>query len=303
MTPAALEVAPKDAEGHLWDVIVIGAGAGGATAGFNLARHGRSVLFVERGKLRDRDPSVVLGAQFSGDPDTALNYGWWPRPFYRRSGEDGALAAERAPIGSGAGGSTAQFNAVLDRFRPEDFTPRRFFTGISDTSLPEAWPVGYEEMAPFYAQAESLYRVRGARDPLATSMGPLLDPPPATEREVAISDALRGSGLNPYRIHSALEYLPGCDGCAGMLCPRACRNDAARICLFPALERFGARILSNCRATRLEASARTVERVICEFEPGSGGIAGAGLYCRGQLFSHAGSASTLRKRAFPQWPG
>ena len=50
-----------------------------------------------------------------------------------------------------------------------------------------------------------------------------------------------------------------------MLCPRACRNDAARICLYPALERYGAKILPNCRAIRLEERGRVVERVICEW--------------------------------------
>ena len=34
----ASEVVPLDAEGQVWDAIVIGTGAGGATAGFNLAR-------------------------------------------------------------------------------------------------------------------------------------------------------------------------------------------------------------------------------------------------------------------------
>ena len=55
MTAVAREVTPQDYEGPLWDVIVIGAGAGGSTAGFNLARLGRSVLFVERGKLLHHD--------------------------------------------------------------------------------------------------------------------------------------------------------------------------------------------------------------------------------------------------------
>src|SRR5208337_853270 len=106
--------------------------------------------------------------------------GWWPRPFYYREEERGAPVPARAPVGSGAGGSTGLFNAVLDRFRPQDFTPRRFFTDISDTSLPEAWPITYEEMDPFYERAESLYRVRGTQDPLSTSLASLLEPPPAS---------------------------------------------------------------------------------------------------------------------------
>jgi choline dehydrogenase-like flavoprotein len=262
------EVAPQDVEGRLWDVIVVGTGAGGSTAGFNLARSGRSVLFVERGKLLHYDPTVVRGAPFSwtGDSEAALSHGWWPRPVYCREEADGAAVPARPPIGAGAGGSTAQFGAVMDRFRPQDFTPRRFFSDMPDASLPEAWPISYEELAPYYERAESLYRVRGTPDPLSPTGDSLLEPPPASERELAIVDALKGVGLNPYRIHCASEHVPGCSGCPGMLCPRACRNDAARMCLYPALETYGAEILSSCRAIRLEERGRVVERVICEWQ-------------------------------------
>ena len=266
MNAVPWEVAPQDAEGHLWDVIIVGTGAGGSTAGFNLARLGRSVLFVERGKLLHYDPAVVRGVPFywRDHPETALNHGWWPRPIYRRGEEGGASLPTRPPIGSGAGGSTAQFGAVMDRFRPEDFTPRRFFPDITDASLPEAWPISYDEMAPFYERAESLFRVRGTQDPLASTGSSLLEPSPASDRELAVFAALQGAGLNPYRIHSASEGVPGCAGCPGMLCPRACRNDAARICLYPALERYGAKILPNCRAIRLEEKGGAVRQVICE---------------------------------------
>ena len=129
MTVLPWEIAPQDAEGHLWDAIVVGTGAGGSTAGFNLARLGRSVLFVERGKLLHHDPNVVRGVPFSGagDSEKALNYGWWPRSVDYREEEGGASVPTNPPIGAGAGGSTAQFSAVMDRFRPQDFTPRRFF--------------------------------------------------------------------------------------------------------------------------------------------------------------------------------
>jgi choline dehydrogenase-like flavoprotein len=264
MNTAPREIDPQDAAGHLWDVIVVGTGAGGSTAGFNLARLGRSVLFVERGKLLHHDPTVVRGAGWTGDPETALNHGWWPRPAYYRQEEGGASIRTAPPIGCGAGGSTTQFGAVMDRFRPEDFTPRRFFPDTPDGSLPEAWPISYEELVPFYERAESLYRVRGTQDPLASTVANLLEPPPASDREHAVFGALQGVGLNPYRIHSALERVAGCVDCPGMLCPNACRNDAARICLYPALDRHGAKILPNCRAIRFEEKGRVIERVICE---------------------------------------
>src|SRR5438477_12474527 len=103
MTDIPLDVVPQDPEDHLWDVVVIGTGAGGSTAGFNLARLGRSVLFVERGKLLHHDPEVVRGAPFSwtGDPETALNHGWWPHPIYSPLEEGGAAIPARPPVGSG----------------------------------------------------------------------------------------------------------------------------------------------------------------------------------------------------------
>lgn len=266
--PLPLDAAPADPEGQIWDAVVVGTGAGGATAGYNLARLGRSVLFVERGRLLHDEPGVARGVAYRWreDSEANLSHGWWPRPIHHREAEDRIAVPTPPPIGSGAGGSTAQFGAVMDRFRPEDFTPRQHFPDLPDAALPEAWPVGYEEMLPFYERAERLYRVRGTPDPLAsTPSGGLLDPPPASDAETAVTAALRQAGLNPYRIHSASEHLPGCTGCAGMLCPRACRNDAARMCLYPAVEQHGAKLLANCRAIRFEEQGRVVQQVVCDW--------------------------------------
>jgi len=150
-------------------------------------------------------------------------------------------------------------------------------------------------MVPFYERAENLYRVRGTQDPLASTVGSLLEPLPASDRELAVFDALKGVGLSPYRIHSALERVPGCLGCPGMLCPRACRNDAARICLYPAVDRYGAKILPNCRAIRFGERGRVVERVICEWNRRRIALRARVFNSCGERFSHASSASTLRK--------
>ncbi len=274
---AASVARPEEAQGHVWDVVVVGTGAGGATAGFALARAGRSVLFLERGKLLDRDDTVVRGQPFSwnGDVHDALRHGWWPDPLYHRAGEQEVGA--HLPIGCGTGGSTALFSMVMDRLRPLDFTPRRFHHAAVDASLPEAWPVSYEELEPFYQQAERLYRVRGTQDPLTPSGGQLLDPPPPSTKELAISGALTRAGLHPYRIHYAQDRQPECTGCAAMLCPRECRNDAGKICLRPALEEHGARILAECYVVRLEEEARVVRRAICDWN-------GRRIVVRGRIF-------------------
>jgi choline dehydrogenase-like flavoprotein len=273
----------RDPESELWDVVVIGSGAGGATAGFALARAGRSVLFLERGKLLHQDPSVTRGQPFSwtGDAEAALRHGWWPDCVYRRDGE--REVAEHLPLGCGSGGSTALFAMVMDRFRPQDFEPRRFFASAGDSSLPEAWPIGYEELEPYYEQAEALYRVRGTQDPLSPSNKPIAEPLRPTDKELAISEALTRSGLHPYRIHYAQDRKPECTGCTAMLCPGECRNDAGRICLRPALEQHAASILPECRVVRLEEEGRSVRRAICDWN-------GRRIAVRGRIFVLAANA-------------
>jgi choline dehydrogenase-like flavoprotein len=41
---------PREAEDITWDVIVVGTGMGGGMLGYSLARSGRRVLFVEKGR-------------------------------------------------------------------------------------------------------------------------------------------------------------------------------------------------------------------------------------------------------------
>lgn len=257
-------IAPEDAEGVIWDAVVIGTGAGGGAAGFGLARRGRSVLFLERGKVLHRDPGVLKGAPAprSATGDQLLAYGRYPE-YIKASRTTHGAPGDFLP-GCGTGGSTAIFSMTMDRFRPVDFVPGSYVPRATGSSAPTAWPISYEEMAPFYDEAERLFRVRGTPDPLSHEMSPfLLNPPAATAAENALTGTLRAAGLNPYRTHSACEHLKDCSGCVGHLCPRECRNDVGRICVLPAIDCYGAHILSECTVLRLEEQARTVTHAVC----------------------------------------
>ena len=56
------------------------------------------------------------------------------------------------------GGATKRYGAALYRLREEDFGELRHHGGVSP-----AWPIPYEDMEPYYTQAEQLYQVHGAR--------------------------------------------------------------------------------------------------------------------------------------------
>lgn len=267
---------PADPAETEWDVVVIGTGMGGATAGYALAKLGRRVLFIEKGLFlhagfRARDDAVAppdkgllatLSDPSDERPEARLSRGRWPLRLQGRTNFGGLEFF--APLGCGSGGSTSLFGAALERFFPQDFRPRANYPEVRDSTLPEKWPISYEDLQPFYAQAEALFRVRGTRDPLDLVGDPVLRAPPAlSPRDQHLFDSFGQLGLHPYRVHVGYEFVDGCAECPGHLCPRACKADAASICLVPALEKFGASILPECEVLELEAAGSGVRGVRC----------------------------------------
>jgi choline dehydrogenase-like flavoprotein len=247
---------PKDPERDEWDVIVVGTGMGGSTIGYELARRGRRVLFLEKGKF------LHGGAATSEAPSSAtearLRVGQWPLPLQGKTtfGE----VAFIAPWGCGSGGSTSIYGAQLERFAPSDFEPRQHFPNVGDANLPDRWPISHDAMVPYYRLAEALYRVRGTQDPLNPDPKASLRASfPLSARDHVFEDSFRELGLHPYRSHVGFEYGEGCSECMA-LCLRGCKSDAAAICLLPALGAH-AKLLPECEALELVANGSRVTGV------------------------------------------
>lgn len=295
----AAKVIPSNPDTKLWDVVVIGTGPGGATAGYRLAQRGYSVLFLERGKLLQADATVIKGKPFSpnGNSNAALRHGW--SPSMPECVSHATPAPKEIPMGCGTGGSTALFSMVMDRFRPSDFSPGTFFPQAEGSSLPPTWPISYKDLEPYYEQAEALYRIRGTCDPLAPAGQKLLNPPAPSAKELDLFETLTSAGLHPYRIHYACEHVPNCSGCWFMLCPHDCRNDAGKICVKPALEDYGAQILPGCEVLSLEQEKRVVRRAVCNWNGGR-------ISIQGRMFILACNAfftpSLLRRSADRYFP-
>lgn len=267
---------PEDPGSVEWDVAVIGTGMGGAAAGYELARLGRRVLFIEKGQFlhgelrtlenRGAQPDERLLARLANtadeSPEARLRAGRWP---LRLQGNTSFGRIDFfAPLGCGSGGSTTLYAAALERLYPADFRPRENYSAIRDSTLPEKWPISYEELRPFYERAEALFRVRGTPDPLDQGSEPVLRQPPGLgPRDQHFFDSFEQLGLHPYRIHVGYEYIDGCSECPTGPCPRGCKNDAGRICLVPALERHGASILPECEVVKLEAGKSEVSAIRC----------------------------------------
>ncbi|GAA1938590.1 GMC family oxidoreductase [Kitasatospora viridis] len=232
------------------DIVIIGSGAGGATTAWALAGSGARVLVLERGGFLPREPE-----------------NWSPRAVFAEQLYHNA-EAWRTPEGRRfvssshyyVGGTTKVYGASLPRLRESDFGAVEHYGGTSP-----AWPFGYRELEPFYAEAERLYRVHGwhgsagSGDPTAPPRsGPF--PHPAVEHEPYVADLerrLRGQGLHPHPLELGIDLGPGrpclrCGTCDGFPCRVGAKSDAETRALRPALRRGNVRLLTHARVTRLD---------------------------------------------------
>lgn len=275
------ELDAQVAERIEWDVIVVGTGMSGGLLGYRLAGSGRRVLFVEKGRstlpgvsgtIRGEIPEVAepWAADFAAAYLDALARGG-------RTTDEVEDISGRSPkrfvpfIGAGTGGSSALYGMVCERFFARDFTPRENFRDVGDSTVPEAWPIGYDEMRPWYAEAEKLLGVRGQPDPLrpeASEVGLPAAPQFSADNQPLV-DYLRGRGLHPYHLPMACDYVDSCNTCQTYLCAKSCKNDAARNGVAPAVAKHGAALLAQCRVARLEADRTRVQQVICEHRTGT----------------------------------
>jgi choline dehydrogenase-like flavoprotein len=129
-----------------YHVIIIGTGAGGGTLAYRLAPSGKKILLLERGDFLPRekenwDPDAVFVANRYTTKDT-----WY----------DSGGHAFQPGTHYFVGGATKVYGAALYRLRREDFGETKHHGGVSP-----AWPIGYEELEPYYSEAERLYQVHG----------------------------------------------------------------------------------------------------------------------------------------------
>src|SRR5512143_2428166 len=116
-----------------FDVIIIGTGAGGGTLAYALARSGKKILLIERGRYLPREPDNWNSQQVFLNRKYCPNETW-----YDDTGE-----GYPAPTHYCVGGNTKFYGAALMRFRPRDFEELAHPDGISP-----AWPIRYEELEP-----------------------------------------------------------------------------------------------------------------------------------------------------------
>jgi choline dehydrogenase-like flavoprotein len=236
-----------------YDVIIIGSGAGGGTLAHRLAPSGKKILILERGdwlprEARNWSVEDVFGANRYVSPET------WMLP-------DGK--SFQPQVHYFVGGATKLFGAALYRLRKEDFGAMQHHDGVSP-----AWPLSYEELEPYYTQAEQLYQVHGERgsDPTEPPASAPYPAPPITHepRMQKLSDDLAAAGYRPFHAPSAVMLSEEnmaysscirCQTCDGFPCLVHAKSDAEVISVRPALAYPNVTLLRNAKALKLDTNA------------------------------------------------
>ena len=283
-------------EANRYDVIIIGTGAGGGTLAQKLAPSGKRILLLERGDYvkREKDNWSSLAVNVQGKYQT--------KEVWRdKDGQDLHPHTNYC-----VGGNTKFYGAALFRLRREDFGELRHHGGVSP-----AWPISYDDLEPYYTQAEQHYHVHGIRGEDPTDPGSASPyPHAAVSHETRIqhlSDDFAAQGLRPF--HTPLGVMLDeenpqrskcirCNTCDGFPCLVFAKADAQVLGVDTALAHPNVHLKTNAKVDRLEtdSAGREVTGVVVNGETYSAGIV---VVSCGAI----NSAALLLRSANPRHPG
>ncbi len=200
------------------NAVIVGAGAGGGVVAKELSTAGLSAVLLERGKwysaadCRKDDlynqRTQALGAKFGPDDERH------PRVLVDDKGRETIVVSSDGGYSNNAacvGGGTFSYGAQAWRYMEKDFRMRSTYGALEGSTL-EDWPLGYDDLEPFYEKAEWEMGVSGDdannvfKAPRRKSL-PMPPLPQSREHQMLQPAALR-LGLHPFDIPMLRNTVP-----------------------------------------------------------------------------------------------
>ena len=262
-----------------YDVIVVGAGAGGGTMTRVLADKGIKVALVEAGPMLD--------------PQKDFKTNKWPHDY----GHRGAEAGGKAYFGKGqaygfmiaasggwqldgepyttapgtkfewfrsrvVGGRTNHYGRMSFRFSDLDMQP------YSRDGIGWDWPITYEDLAPWYDRAEEFIGVTGTVEGIRSAPDGKFHAPPepkAHERLIRAAGGTLGIPFIANRravITRSINGRAACHYCGQ--CGRGCLTEsnysASQVEIFPALKTGNVTLITDAMVRKVEVDAQGLAR-------------------------------------------
>lgn len=264
--------------------IVIGAGAGGGVVAKELAVSGIKVTLFERGDWPSYDKHIndelisqrvqELGSAFG--PDWEKN----PRVVRYPDGSEQIVTAQSYAynhVAACVGSGTVSYGAMAWRFMPEDFKMKSTYGEVKGSTLTD-WPISYEDLAPFYDQAEREIGVSGdmSENPFAANRDHPY-PMPAFEFNKDgeyLANVCRKMGLHPFSIPMLRNSVPyngraGCirnRTCCGFACAVNAKNGTQNTVIPVAMLTGNCEVKTNCFVFRIHTDEKHRATAVSYFD-------------------------------------
>ena len=257
------------------DLIVIGSGVMGGLIASTVAKAGRSVIVLEAGPRVRRSEIVEtfrnapvklslanVKLQGAGSPYPSLPHA--PSTYGSYLQQVGPVPYNTSYLRV-VGGTTWHFGSALWRMVPNDFRMQSLYGRGRD------WPIGYDDLEPYYGRAEVELGVSGEDDEDQSGQGlgrtfpPRSTPYPMPGLKTSyffdrLSEQLLKGGYNPVREPSGRASKPygNRPACAGNnncnpVCPIGAKYDGSMH--IDLAERAGAQLMDNAVVHQIEAGA------------------------------------------------
>ncbi len=240
------------------DVLIIGAGAGGAVAARELAARRFSVVCLEQGDWHRPDDFVGNKPEI----ELARLKQWSSDPNVRQAPADYPVAVDNSAFNpllfNGVGGTTILYSGHWCRFIPSDFRVRSL-DGVADD-----WPITYDELRPYYDEVARDVGVSGlAGDPAYPDEHEFPMPPlPIGRYGLRAARGMDALGWHwwpapnaiasrRYRNRDACQRFGSCE----QGCPSGAKG-TTDLTHWPAALADGARLVTGARVARITTDAR-----------------------------------------------